>query len=722
MSTPPTPSLPWYTVIVSAWRQYVQDDKARLIHVLKTVLAVLLATGISMRLELSAPRTAMVSVVILMMHQYTGMVMARGFYRGLGMVVGNLAALVLFALFPQERVLFLTALSVWIGLCVWGAASYRNYQSYGFVLAGYATCIAALPAIDHPYGILDNVVSGLSEVSIGILCASLVSAMIFPLYVRDMLLRLGVSHFSGFLGFVRTALTGRLEPLELGRVQLALIAERAQLENLRSAAVFEDTDLRIRNDIMTRLATEFLDASTRFHLLYQFHRRLRANVRSDTANTVDALFTQLAALLPERIDPARPDLERLRQFDAALTTLLERLPGLQADQRYALMHEDVATRQLAESAAPHLENATVSLHAYLRDFISLRSTNFSQDAAHVKRPARVVTTASRMVSMAAGFRATCAIGAVSLFWITTGWTGASGAVISAAIASALYSIMPAPAAATRQMVVGCAAAWLASLFFNFAVLPRLDGFVLLAAAIAPFIMIGSYLNSWPKTATIGLGFNIYFCFLSNLTNPSLYSPTSTLDAGFSAMLGIAAASLAYSVVAPYAGDWVTGLYLRQLRRLVAHAACDGPLDGLRLRFDSGVRDFVQQIGARPATRRYSQAVLHAWSFASIEIGRGAIDLRELAESAPLPAPWRVFETDIRKTVAQAFTSPAHDACLSALSAVEAALSALPPPAGEAPASSPADLALVRLRSTLNTIRLSLQDNLVPLGGMAGNTR
>lgn len=682
MSTPSATRRHGYTAIVSAFRQYVQDDGARLLHVLKTVLAVLLATGISMRLELSAPRTAMVSVVILMMHQHTGMVMARGFYRGLGMVVGNLAALVLFALFPQERVLFLTALSVWIGLCVWGAASYRNYQSYGFVLAGYATCIAALPAIDHPYGILDNVVTGLSEVSIGILCASLVSALILPLHVRDILLRLGASHFSGFLGFARTALTGKLEPLELGRTQLALIAERAQLENLRSAAVFENPDLRIRNAIMTRLASEFLDANTRLHLLYQFRQRLRTNLRSDLADAAnaadmvdaadmaDALFARLAALLPERIDPAHPDLERLREFDAALTTLLERLPGLQADQRRALMHEDAATRQLAESAVPHLENAATSLQAYLRDFILLRSANFSQDPARAQRPVRIVTTANRMVSMAAGFRATCAIGAVSLFWIATGWTGASGAVISAAIASALYSIMPAPAAATRQMALGCGAAWLASLFFNFVVLPRLDGFVLLAAAIAPFIMIGSYLNTWPKTATIGLGFNIYFCFLSNPLNPSIYSPTRALDAGFAAMLGIAAASLAYSIVAPYAGNWVTGLYLRELRKLVARTACDGPLDGLRLRFDSGVRDFVQQIGARPATGRYSQAVLHAWSFASIEIGRGVIDLREMVTSAPLPASWRTFETDLRKAVAHAFASPARDTCLNALRSVE----------------------------------------------------
>lgn len=710
MSTSSATSPPWYATLVSAARQYVQEDAARLIHVLKTVLAVLLATGLSMRLELSAPRTAMVSVVILMMHQHSGMVMARGFYRCVGMVVGNLAALVLFARFPQERTLFLLALSVWIGLCVWGAASYRNYQSYGFVLAGYATCIAALPAVDRPYGILDNVVTGLSEVSIGILCASLVSALIFPLHARDMLLRVGARHFSGFLGFMRAALTSGTNQLELGKIQFGLIAERAQLENLRSAVVFEDPELRIRNAVMTRMAGDFLDVNTRFHLLYQFRQRLRASSDDDTAATVDALYAQLAALLPDRIDPVRPDLARLRQLETELAALAEQLPALRAAQRQSLAHANAAARQLADSAVPSLQHALTSLRAYLHDFVALRGSSFVQDAADTQRPTRIVTTANRMVSTAAGLRAACAVGMVSLFWIATGWTGGSGAVISAAIASALYSIMPAPAAATRQMVVGCGAAWLASLFFNFAVLPRLDGFVLLAAAIAPFIMVGSYLNTWPKTAVIGLGFNIYFCFLSNLTNPIVYSPASALDAGLAAMLGMAAASLAYSVIAPYAGDWVTGLYLRGLRQLVARTACYAPLDGLRLRFDSGIRDFIQQIGIRPETGRYNRPVLLAWSFASIEIGRSIIDLRESTRTATLPAGWHDIEQAVRAAVARAFTSPARGACLAALESVDAALAALPPLTDD----SRADAAFITLRTALDAIRRSLLDNLVAL--------
>ncbi|RQZ39147.1 hypothetical protein DIE16_13545 [Burkholderia sp. Bp9090] len=48
-------------------REYGRTDCARLIHVAKTIVAVVLAVGVSMRLELAAPRMAMVTVVILMM-------------------------------------------------------------------------------------------------------------------------------------------------------------------------------------------------------------------------------------------------------------------------------------------------------------------------------------------------------------------------------------------------------------------------------------------------------------------------------------------------------------------------------------------------------------------------------------------------------------------------------------------------------------------------------
>lgn len=690
-------------VLLGMSREYGRTDGARLIHVAKTVVAVVLAMGVSMRLELAAPRTAMVTVVILMMHQHSGMVMARGFYRGVGMLIGNLAAIVLIGAFPQARVLFLATLVLWIGCCTWGAAYFRNYQSYGFVLAGYATCIAAIPSIERPYDIIANVVTGLGEVSIGILSAGVVSALILPRHVRAMLMKTGEDHYADFIGFVRAALTQTLPADEQSRRYLRLLAARAQLENLRSAAVFEDPDLRARNDIMTRMAGQFLDAGARFHALHQYRAQLDRAAGHRAADVLSAACDDVARVLPPD-DPARAfDLHAVEQLVDALDQAIARLPENAAPT-------PVPDARDALTGLSLLRHALDSLRAYLADFVAIRRQPAPAvtASAPVRAPARIVTSANRMVSAAAGLRAIVAVSAVSLFWIASGWTGAAGAVVSATIASALYSIMPAPAAATRQVALGCTVAWLASVAFNFVLLPDMDGFAPLAAAVALFVAVGAYLNTFPKTAAFGLGFNIYFCFLTNITNPGVYAPTVTLDAGFSSILGIVAASLAYSVVAPYAGDWATGRYLHALRRLVSVDACFGELDGLMPRFDAGVRDFTLQIAARPATGRLGQQELFAWSFASLEIGRSIVDLRTAGAAEPAASAWHAHERALCTAVARLFEKPSpatlHDAERAAADAL-AALNAAPPlTTGTAP----------RVADCVHFILVSLQCNLVPL--------
>ncbi|MBU9589652.1 FUSC family protein [Burkholderia multivorans] len=687
--------------------EFWRTDGVRLIHVAKTMIAVVLAMGLSMRLELAAPRTAMVTVVILMMHQHSGMVLARGFYRGAGMLVGNLAAIGLIGAFPQERVLFLTALVLWIGFCTCGAAYFRNYQSYGFVLAGYSTCIAAIPSIDRPYDIIANVVTGLSEVSIGILSASLVSALILPRHVSAVLMKTGEDHYADFIDFIRAALTQNLQVDEQNRRYLKLVAARAQLENLRSAAVFEDPDLRARNGIMTGMAGQFLDAAARFHALHQYRARVASAGDSRTSQFIETYCDDIAHALPAGNSGQSFDLRAAIGLADAIDRAVAQL---QNDAPHVSSSSDLEASRATMTALTLLRQALDSLRAYLRDFIALRlpSRLPSSASSAITRPVRIVTAANRMVSAAAGLRATVAISTVALFWIASGWTGAAGAVISATIASALYSIMPAPAAATRQLALGCATAWLASLYFNFVLVPHLDGFASLAAALALFVMIGSYLNTFVSTAVVGLGFSIYFCFLANVTNPGVYAPVPMLDAGFSSILGIVAASLAYSVVAPYGGDWATERYLRQLRRLVSGDACFGNLAELMSRFDAGVRDFVLQIGSRPVAGRLGQRELFAWTFASLEIGRSLVDLRMASANASPSGEWLAYEHALCTSISQLFERPSYATLLAAERTATAALTALNRGLDNAGHEAPL------LANYVDFILVSLQCNLIPL--------
>ena len=51
---------------------------------------------------------------------------------------------------------------------------------YGFLLAGYTTCLIGFPAAQHPEAVYEIALSRVSAVLIGIFCAGVVSDLILP--------------------------------------------------------------------------------------------------------------------------------------------------------------------------------------------------------------------------------------------------------------------------------------------------------------------------------------------------------------------------------------------------------------------------------------------------------------------------------------------------------------------------------------------------------------
>ena len=167
-----------------ALANWAQTEGLAWIYIFKAVLAALLTLWIAMRLDMPQPRTAMTTVFVVMQPQ-SGMVLAKSFYRFCGTMVGLVVMLVLISLFSQQPVLFITATALWVGICTAGAARNRNFRSYGFVLAGYTAALIGIPAAQHPDGAFLSALTRVSEVSLGILCAGAVSALVFPQHAGE---------------------------------------------------------------------------------------------------------------------------------------------------------------------------------------------------------------------------------------------------------------------------------------------------------------------------------------------------------------------------------------------------------------------------------------------------------------------------------------------------------------------------------------------------------
>jgi uncharacterized membrane protein YccC len=234
--------LPWRREL-HAW---ARSDGVTWIYLGKVLIAAFLTYWLALRLELPQPRTALITVFIVMQPQ-SGQVFAKSFYRLLGTLAGSTMMVVLMALFAQSSELFLGSLALWVGFCSAGAARYRNFRAYGFVLAGYTAAMIGL----------------------GILCSTAVSAAILPQSSGAAMRNALYLRFGVFARFVADGLRGvsSAQAFETGNVRF--VAEAIGLEGLRSVTMFEDPHMRRRNGRLNRLNSEFMAITTRFNALHQ---------------------------------------------------------------------------------------------------------------------------------------------------------------------------------------------------------------------------------------------------------------------------------------------------------------------------------------------------------------------------------------------------------------------------------------------------------------------
>jgi uncharacterized membrane protein YccC len=187
-------------------------------------------------------------------------------------------------------------------------------------------------------------------------------------------------------------------------------------------------------------------------------------------------------------------------------------------------------------------------------------------------------------------------------------------------------------------------------------------------------MASTYLNTFAKTATLGLGFGVFFCYTVNITNPIAFHPAQFLDTAFGLSLGIAAAAVAFSTIVPLADDWISTQYLKQIRSLVTRSARDDDLDALPHRFESGMRGFIMRIASAPAGERVDQTRLVAAAFAALEVGRAMIAVREdsVRIAGSLPERWDADQRAWLAAMSDVIGKATPDARAHALRATESA--------------------------------------------------
>ncbi|WP_460130868.1 FUSC family protein [Pseudomonas sp. H1_D05] len=704
------------------WRRgffdWARSDGVTWVYIFKVLIAAFLTLWLAMRLELPQPRTAMITVFIVMQPQ-SGQVFAKSFYRFLGTLAGSAMMVTLIALFAQNTELFLGSLAIWVGICSAGAARCRNFRAYGFVLAGYTAAMVGLPALAHPDGAFMAAVWRVLEISLGILCSTLISAAILPQTASAAMRNALYQRFGVFALFVTDGLRGRskAEAFEVSNVRF--IAEAVGLEGLRSVTVFEDPHMRRRNGRLSRLNSEFMGITTRFNALHQLLERLRGNGEEHVVAAIRPGLQDLAEVLDGFSGRAltSPDAARLA---TALATYKEGLPARVRSLRATFQDTDPSEAEQLDfhTAYELLYRFVDDLHSYAQTHASLADHRHERE----RWDEPFTPQTNWWAAAASGIRASFILVVLGSYWVATAWPSGATMTLIAAATVGLSAATPNPKRMAFQMACGTFLGALIGFVEMFFIFPWIDGFPLLCVMLAPVIVLGSFLTSRPQYAGVGLGLLIFFSTGSVPDNLTIYNPYTFINDYIAMVMGMLVCAAAGAIILPPNSRWLWKRLEQDLRGQVVYAI-SGKLKGLASSFESRTRDLLHQAYGLAAGQPKVQKNLLRWMFVVLEVGHAIIELRK--EQAILPVhpayaesqPWRQAIRVMGRALVRLFLQPNASNLERALVAVDHAISRVA--ATDEPFAPHFDTsALRRVKSYLHFIRTSLLDPQSPLAAYA----
>ena len=704
------------------WRRgffdWARSDGVTWVYIFKVLIAAFLTLWLAMRLELPQPRTAMITVFIVMQPQ-SGQVFAKSFYRYLGTLAGSAMMVTLIALFAQNTELFLGSLAIWVGICSAGAARCRNFRAYGFVLAGYTAAMVGLPALAHPDGAFMAAVWRVLEISLGILCSTLISAAILPQTASAAMRNALYQRFGVFALFVTDGLRGRSKAESFEASNVRFIAEAVGLEGLRSVTVFEDPHMRRRNGRLSRLNSEFMGITTRFNALHQLLERLRGNGEEHVVAAIKPGLQDLAEVLDGFSGRAltSPDAARLA---TALASYKEGLPARVRSLRAIFQDTEPSEAEQLDfhTAYELLYRFVDDLHSYAQTHASLADHRHERE----RWDEPFTPQTNWWAAAASGIRASFILVVLGSYWVATAWPSGATMTLIAAATVGLSAATPNPKRMAFQMACGTFLGALIGFVEMFFIFPWIDGFPLLCVMLAPVIVLGSFLTSRPQYAGVGLGLLIFFSTGSVPDNLTIYNPYTFINDYIAMVMGMLVCAAAGAIILPPNSRWLWKRLEQDLRGQVVYAI-SGKLKGLASSFESRTRDLLHQAYGLAAGQPKVQKNLLRWMFVVLEVGHAIIELRK--EQAILPVhpayaesqPWRQAIRVMGRALVRLFLQPNSSNLERALVAVDHAISRVA--ATDEPFAPHFDTsALRRVKSYLHFIRTSLLDPQSPLAAYA----
>lgn len=480
---------------------------------IKLTFAILLALLIGFHFNLETPRWAVMTACIVAGgtafaaggDPFSGALRHRGMLRIIGTFIGCLAALTIMIATIRAPVAMLLLCCLWAGFCVWLSSLIKVENSYALGLAGY-TALIIVVSVDANGSVLlapQFAVERCSEIIIGIVCAILADMLFSPLSIKQ----------------------------DIDRVIDGLLVDQYKLMQLCVAHGDKEEVDKAWTDLVRR--TTALNGM-RTHLMMESGRWQKADRRLRALNTLSlTLITQACETFliqngrPEYVPP---------QFHLFFEKPVENVADIH--KRMKIMRR-VITASGSKNTPVTVSNWVGAASRYLLLLKGIK-TNSSISGLEEEildgEPVVKMRSAETRHALINGIRTFVATAVGSLFWLWSGWTSGSGAMVMLAVITALAMRMPNPLMMAKDFLYGMIVAIPLGAFYYMVLMPATQqSMLLLCLCLGVMAFIGGILIQRRQIGT--LGGLVGTINILTLDNPMTFNVSVFLDNALGQAIG-----------------------------------------------------------------------------------------------------------------------------------------------------------------------------------------
>jgi uncharacterized membrane protein YccC len=452
-------------------------SRAELLFSAKSFAAAMLALYLALSIGLPRPFWAMLTAYVVS-NPLSGAVRSKAVYRVSGTLLGSMATVLMVPRLANSPELLSLVLACWVGLCLYISLHDRTPRSYVFMLAGYTAALIGFPAVGVPDTVFDVALARVEEITMGIVCATLIHSIVLPQSLAPSLL----ARLDRALADARRWLRDALGAGSSVRDRRSLAGDITELRLMATHLPFDTSNLRWTGSTIHALQDKL---ALMMPLLAGIEDRLRA-LREASGD--DLIVQRWRAVLDDVVawnEGGAGD-------DAAAAGLHARIDALQPALGPAASWTDVLQVNLA-----------ARLHALLRlcgECARLRAALDASLHGAVPPAGQARGQAPRVLHRDPGMALLSAVAAViaivccCAFWILTAWPAGSAAAMMAAVFCCFFATQDDPVPGIRTFFNFTVASIPISAFYLLVVMPAVQSFEILALVLAPcFLTLGVFI-------------------------------------------------------------------------------------------------------------------------------------------------------------------------------------------------------------------------------------